>query len=71
MTQTKTERQAAAQKATATRQGNKATASLTDARNSANTAFGHGAKAVRSARDAAVLATKSVINRAQTLIPGS
>jgi hypothetical protein len=71
MTQTKADRQAAAQKATATRQTNKATASATDARNSVNTAFGHGAKAVRSARDAAVLAGRSVVNRARSLIPGA
>lgn len=70
-TQTKTERQTAAQKAAATRNTNKAVDSFSDARNSVNTAFGHVGKAAGSFRDAAVFAAKSVASRAQAVLPGA
>ncbi len=71
MTQTKTDRQAAAQKATATRYGNRAAESLDSARGSAETAIKHAGEAVRSVADAAVYGARSLVTRAQTVIPGS
>jgi ElaB/YqjD/DUF883 family membrane-anchored ribosome-binding protein len=71
MTQTKTDRQAAAKKATATRYGNRAGESLDSARNSAETAFKHAGEAVTSIADAVVYGVRSVVTRAQTALPGS
>lgn len=70
-TQTRTDRQSAAKKAAATRNTNNAAASLKDARNSVDRAFGHLTKAAGSTRDAAVYAAKSVASRAQAVLPGS
>lgn len=71
MTQTKTDRQNAAKKATATRQGNQAADSFTQAKKSATTAVGHVRSAAEFASDAVVLTAKSVASRAQAVIPGS
>ena len=71
MTQTKTDRQAAAKKAAATRHGNRAAESLDSARNSAETAFKHAGEAVQSAADAVVYGVRSVVTRAQTALPGN
>ncbi len=71
MTQTKTDRQAAAQKATATRYGNRAAASLGSARGSAETAIKHAGEAAQSVGDAVVYGVRSLATRAQTLLPGS
>jgi len=70
MTQTKTDRQAAARKATATRYGNRASESLDSARSSAETAFKHAGEAAASVADAVVYGVRSVVTRAQTAIPG-